>query len=106
MNIIKELECQYLQFWDDKSENDSKVNMLHIIKEIFIKEALSLLKIVSDIELRKKICKLTLGCSTLFSHKYLNKNKTPVHFVLTLGKFWIIFAVSVRNRYFKNLNHQ
>ena len=68
------LENQYLQSWDSKSQDCEKLSILYSLKKNNYKRS-QYLKTVLNINDRKKITKLRLGCSKLFGHKYLNKNE-------------------------------
>ena len=68
----QKLEDQYLQAWDNKALSNKNLETLYKVKKIY--KCSNYLKSVSNIEERRKITKLRLGCTKLNGHRFPSKN--------------------------------
>ena len=89
INKLKsKLENQYIQICDSKSNICDKLKLLNILKKNNYKSSVYLSNI-QDINSRKKITRLRLGCSKLKTHSYL-KPGADNNCVLTVQKAKIV----------------
>jgi len=71
VNEVKKVcENMYIQSWDKKSKNDERLHILYNLKKRNY-TCSNYLNWVEDIDTRKLVTKLRLGCSKLKSHVYL-----------------------------------
>lgn len=77
--ILKEIttkcESQYIQSWDSKANENSKLTFLFKIKQNKYKKS-NYLNDILNINDRQMLTKLRIGCTKLQSHKFLGKNET------------------------------
>jgi len=109
-NLKKALEDQYIQQWDNRARNCDKLNMLYKFKKNSYKKS-TYLETIADIEVRKKITKLRLGCSNLNSHRFYSVNNSNKciycedsienveHFLLDCKEY-----APIRNEFMLNIN--
>ena len=69
------LENQYIQLWDNKAKSSPKLEVLYSLKQNNYKES-HYLKLVQNINDRKLLTKLRIGCSKLNGHKFQNQNSS------------------------------